>query len=171
MKAKITIQQRFTVEIDGKPVNGDFKIVNDWEGMIKLECTGPCGSLIIHQPTRPANSYDVVPKMLGGNVPNGKEITFEADVVRADCGRGVRQRQRNLSGHEPRRSGIMTTEDIQKAIEVIRSYGGDHEAAHSKEDLLRELFIEHVANTAGGAMPKMLRSDKITRRDLQEIRK
>lgn len=86
MKARITIKQTFTVEIDGKPVSGDFKIASDWEGMVKLECSGPCGSLIIHPPPHLIHVHDLVPKMLGGNVQNGKEITFEAEVVRADCG-------------------------------------------------------------------------------------
>ncbi len=87
MKAVITVHPHLTVEIDGKPVYGEFKIVGDWEGMVKLECYSPCGSLIINPPYMGSiNIYNLVPKMLGGNAENGKEITFEAEVVRADCG-------------------------------------------------------------------------------------
>jgi hypothetical protein len=86
MRAKIIVKQHFEIEIDGKPVNGSYRIVGDWEGMVKLSCDGPVGALIIHSPDKPKNSYDLIPKMLGGNAINGAEITFEAEVVRADCG-------------------------------------------------------------------------------------
>lgn len=86
MRAKITIKQTYEVEIDGKPVNGSFQEDSEWEGMIRLKSDSPMGSLIIQNITKSANSYDLIPKILGGNLPVGKEITFEADVVRADCG-------------------------------------------------------------------------------------
>lgn len=86
MKAKITIKQVFQIEIDGKPVEGSFSVVSDWEGLVKLESTSPMGSLLIHTPLKQLNTYDLIPKMLGGNKPNGEPLTFEAEVVRADCG-------------------------------------------------------------------------------------
>lgn len=86
MIAKITLRQTFTVEIDGQPVIGAYTIEGDWEGMIKLKCDGPVGSLIIHPPAKRVQVHDLVPKMLGGNAKNGEPISFEAEVVRADCG-------------------------------------------------------------------------------------
>lgn len=87
MKASITIRQTFVVEIDGKPVNGEFKIAESWEGMVKLSCDAPVGTLIIERPSiSRANIYDLIPKMLGGNCENGKELKFEAEVIRAECG-------------------------------------------------------------------------------------
>jgi len=82
MKAKITIKQTFTVELDGKPVSGEFHIESDWEGFVKLESNSPMETIIIERPDRAVNQYDLIPKMLGGNSPNGKEITFTAEVVR-----------------------------------------------------------------------------------------
>ncbi len=87
MKAVITIVQHFTVEIDGKPVHGEFKVCGEWEGMVKLECSSPHGALIIREPCiAHVNKYDLIPKMFGGNAVNGAKIRFEAEVVRADCG-------------------------------------------------------------------------------------
>jgi hypothetical protein len=80
-KVKFTIRPSFTLEIDGKPVRGEFVIISDWEGMVKLECTSPRNTIIINAPARPANSYDLLPKMLGGNLKNGAPITFEAEIV------------------------------------------------------------------------------------------
>lgn len=81
MIAKITIHQVLSVEIDGQEVQGEFRIKDDWEGMVKLECSSPHEIIIIRSPGRPVNHFDIIPKMLGGNKKNGEEVTIEAEVV------------------------------------------------------------------------------------------
>lgn len=87
MKAKLKITHRIELEVDGKPVEGVFEMKEGWEGMVKLECNGPHAIVIIDSPPRPANAYDNLPRILGGNKTNGEPITVEVEIVKASDSR------------------------------------------------------------------------------------
>lgn len=82
-KAKIKIVPSFVVEINGEEYPARFQVKSEWNGMIELENTGQSAdSLIIHEPNKMKNSYDFLPKMLGGNLPNGQAVEFEVEVIK-----------------------------------------------------------------------------------------
>jgi hypothetical protein len=52
----------------------------------------------------------------------------------------------------------MTREEIEQAVAEIAKMGSwDDERAHCSEDQLREAFIRHVADTAGGELSELAR--------------
>lgn len=51
----------------------------------------------------------------------------------------------------------MTLDEIRKRVHDISGIADDNEAAHTKEDALREEFIAHVAATASGDLAEMAR--------------
>lgn len=52
----------------------------------------------------------------------------------------------------------MNLKDIEKEVEKIKSIKADAEMAHGLEDCLRDAFIKHVADTAGGELAKMAKA-------------
>ena len=52
----------------------------------------------------------------------------------------------------------MNLNDINKAVVEIEASKGNNEQAHIMEDNLREAFIRHVAETAGGDLAEMARA-------------
>jgi len=80
---KVTITQSvtFTVEVDGKPVRGDWKMESEWNGFVELKCDAPMMKLIIRKPHIPhINSYDVLHPLFGGNVSAWKEGTPKVEI-------------------------------------------------------------------------------------------
>lgn len=93
MKLEIKPSLRLKLFIDGKEVSGDFKVVGEWEGLVQLECTGPCAKVIIHKPhIANLNVYDFLPSMFGGNHKGSQFATVEAEIVSQDIIREIRKK-------------------------------------------------------------------------------
>lgn len=52
----------------------------------------------------------------------------------------------------------MNLNEINEAVAKIEATKNDDEVAHGMEDDLREAFIRHVAETAGGDLAEMARA-------------
>lgn len=81
----ITLTQlpTFEVEVDGKKLAGTFRVVSEWEGFVKLECDGPCETIIIEQPYVPLpNRFDMIPKIFGGNRETNIQLSIECKAIR-----------------------------------------------------------------------------------------
>lgn len=81
MKVKIHIRQILEIEVNGQKHPGAFQIDSDWNGMHCLKSNGPTCSIIIANIVKPLNTYDRLPKLLGGNIVDGIPIAIEADLV------------------------------------------------------------------------------------------
>lgn len=83
LKCKVTVVPIFLIEIEGNPSSTQLSVEKSWEGMVKLSNPNNCSdTIIIHDPPRPSNHFDLIPKMLGGNADNGVPYAFEAEVVK-----------------------------------------------------------------------------------------
>jgi hypothetical protein len=84
MTAKISPRFAVRVEIDKKEILGDFSVVSEWEGMIKLESNCPVQRIIIRKPKTPGNPFDFVHSIFGGGQSPEKLKSIEAEVVFTD---------------------------------------------------------------------------------------
>lgn len=83
MKATLKPCNEVEVEIEGTKLPGRFRIVSEWEGFIKLACDAPRQELIVHQLSRPANPWDFIPAIFGGN--NIKQGEQPTTIIKGDC--------------------------------------------------------------------------------------
>lgn len=90
MKIKLIPSKEITVEIDGVRVPGVFKVESEWNGLLKLVCTGPCSSIIIQKPNRVGNPYDYIAPIFGGGQAPEKMEAIEAEVLSTDIQIGKR---------------------------------------------------------------------------------
>ena len=81
MKAKIIPSKSVTVEIDGKPVQGNFRVESEWEGFMKLVSDSPINIIIVYKPSRPQNPWDFILPVFGGGQSPEKTESIEIDVV------------------------------------------------------------------------------------------
>ncbi len=87
MKVKIIPQIRLTLEIDGEPVSGTFKLEGIWNGLACLSgADGRSQKVIIKHPgVSHLNVYDSVLKLFGGNAQSDADIKpVEAEGVSKD---------------------------------------------------------------------------------------
>lgn len=80
---KVTITQsvNFTVEVDGKPVHGNWKMESEWNGFIELKCDAPIMRLIIHKPqVSHLNHWNILHPLFGGNLSAWKDGTPKIDI-------------------------------------------------------------------------------------------
>mgnify|MGYP006313824397 FL=1 len=82
MKAKLIPSNSITIELDGKPVQGTFKLESEWEGFMKLVCDSPHNAIIVYKPKSPVNPWDyILPIFGGGKQTIGNVESIETDVV------------------------------------------------------------------------------------------
>lgn len=82
MKAKLIPSNSISIELDGKPIPGDFKLESEWEGFMKLVSTSPVNTIIVYKPKVPSNPWDyILPIFGGGKQTIGKVESIETDVV------------------------------------------------------------------------------------------
>jgi hypothetical protein len=66
MKAKLIPSNIITIELDGKPVQGSFKLESEWEGFMKLVCDSPHNTIIVYKPKSPTNPWNFILPIFGG---------------------------------------------------------------------------------------------------------
>ncbi len=82
MKAKLIPSNTISIELDGKPVPGTFKLESEWEGFMKLVCDSPINTIIVYKPKSPTNPWDyILPIFGGGKQTLGKIESIETEVV------------------------------------------------------------------------------------------
>lgn len=81
MKAKIIPSKNVTVEIDGRPISGNFRVESEWEGFMKLVSDSPRETIIVYKPARPQNPWDFILPIFGGGQSPEKTESIETDVV------------------------------------------------------------------------------------------
>jgi hypothetical protein len=82
MKIKLIPSMDIHVQIDGKLLPGTFRVTGEWNGLMKLECSGPCNELIVKKPAAPQNAWDFIPPIFGGGSQTAGKLDFiEVEVV------------------------------------------------------------------------------------------
>ena len=81
MKAKIIPSKDVSVEIDGKPLQGKFRVESEWEGFIKLVSNAPRETLIVYKPKSPENPWDFISSIFGGGQSPLNTESIETEVV------------------------------------------------------------------------------------------
>ena len=82
MKAKLIPSKIINIEIDGKPVPGNFRVESEWEGFMKLVCDSPIQTIIVYKPESPKNPWDYIDSIFGGGKQTiGKIESVETEVV------------------------------------------------------------------------------------------
>lgn len=82
MKAKLIPSNEISLEIDGKPVTGKFRVESEWEGFMKLKCESPIFTIIVYKPEAPSNPWDfIAPIFGGGKQAIGNVESIEVEVV------------------------------------------------------------------------------------------
>lgn len=74
----------FKLEIDGEPIQGEFRIESEWHGMVALVSDAPVRRIIIKRPPRPSNHYDLLLKVFGGNRACEAPVALGTELVSAD---------------------------------------------------------------------------------------
>lgn len=82
MKAKLIPSNSISIELDGKPVAGTFKLESEWEGFMKLVCKSPVNTIIVYKPKSPQNPFDYLSPIFGGGKQSiGNFESIETEVV------------------------------------------------------------------------------------------
>ena len=84
MNATIYPSLKLRVEINGEEIQGEFLVVSEWEGLMKLECSGPCATIIIRKPKQPTNPWEFIAPIFGGGQAPDKLESVEVVVVMTD---------------------------------------------------------------------------------------
>lgn len=83
MKAKLIPSKDIQIEISGKVI-GTFRIESEWENFVKLKSRGPNRTIIIFQPPKPTNVYDMLSTILGENKKPDESPFVEGTIVSID---------------------------------------------------------------------------------------
>jgi len=82
MKAKLIPSNIITIELDGKPVQGSFRLESEWEGFMKLVSDAPRETIIVYKPKSPSNPWDFILPIFGGGAQTvGNIEAVETEVV------------------------------------------------------------------------------------------